>query len=96
MSSLSFGKPFRNLQNWGHGISTVASAVLPFDPTPGFNLNTHTGSGVPFVQREPSTNAGQTSLPKSEGDIPTAPTPTSDGATGTANGFGTKNSYGLY
>lgn len=68
MSSLSFGNAYRNLQNWGNGISTVASTVLPFDPTPGFNLTTHTGSGVPFVQRTPSTNAGQTSSPKSEGD----------------------------
>lgn len=96
MSSLSFGNAYRNLQNWGHGISTVASTVLPFDPTPGFNLTTHIGSGVPFVQRTPSTNAGQTSSPKSEGDIPTTPTPVSDAATGTANGFGTRNSYGLY
>lgn len=82
MSSLSFGNAYRNLQNWGNGISTVASTVLPFDPTPGFNLTTHTGSGVPFAQRTPSTNAGQTSSPNRVANTgqtdPTAKTSTYD------------------
>ena len=99
MSSLSFGNAYKNLQNWGHGISTVASAVLPFDPTPGFNLTTHIGRGVPFVERStaPTTNAGATTQQKqTQNDRVQNQSIATDGSTGTTSGFGTKNSYGLY
>jgi hypothetical protein len=36
------------LSSLAHGVSSVGSAILPFDPTPGFNLTTST-AGIPFI-----------------------------------------------
>lgn len=97
MSSLSFGNAYRNLQNWGHGISTVASTVLPFDPTPGFNLTTHTGSGVPFAQRStaPTTNAGENTQQK-QTQSDSGKNQSGDPTTTYVGGSGSRNSSGYY
>jgi len=55
------------------GLGGAIGSSLPFDPTPGFNIDAHAGGGIPFVSKgngstgmaptssvAPKTNAGQT------------------------------------
>lgn len=52
----SFG--WSNLGKTLGKVSQIASDVLPFDPTPGFNLSTSGGWGVPFVQHSGGSPTG--------------------------------------